>query len=65
MVSNALILLILDTPHNGIDMMNRLIGDSFGIVLAILRIALQIINLIEPQHDVMINVSDLEDSQQL
>lgn len=65
MIADALILFILDTPYNGIHMMHRLIGYGFTVVLAILRIALQIIDLVEPQHDVMIDVSDLENSQQL
>ena len=45
--------------------MDGLIGDSLGVVLAVLGIALQVIHLIEPQHDVVVDVSDLKDSQQL
>ena len=45
--------------------MDRLIGDSFCVVLAVLGIALQVIHLVEPQHDVMVDIADLEDRQQL
>lgn len=45
--------------------MHSLIGDSLGVVGTVLGIALQVIDLVEPKHDVVVDVSDLEDGKQL
>lgn len=56
-------MLILEGSNHDVNMVEFFVVDKFFIVLTVLSISDQVFHFVEPEDDVVLDVSDLEDSQ--
>lgn len=53
-------MLVFHRANDHIDVMRRFVFDDFQVMLVIFGVALQIFDLVESNHDVMVDIADLE-----